>query len=46
MRPANVDQAGILVDGLAQTGDLKAETVIDAIERNAIDPDAANPRLA
>jgi pyruvate dehydrogenase E1 component len=33
-----------VLDGLAQTGDLKAEIVAEAIERYEIDADAPNPR--
>ena len=43
-----IDAAHITVavlDGLAQTGDLKAEQVSEAIERFELDPDAPNPRL-
>ncbi len=54
IRPAlrrhfEVDSAHVAVavlDGLAQTGDLKAETVTEAIERYDIDADAPDPRLA
>jgi pyruvate dehydrogenase E1 component len=54
IRPAlrrhfEVDSAHVTVavlDGLAQTGDLKAETVTEAIERYDIDADAPDPRLA
>jgi pyruvate dehydrogenase E1 component len=53
IRPAlrrhfEVDAAHIVVaalDGLAQTGDVKAETVAEAIARYEIDPDAPSPRL-
>ena len=34
-----------VLDGLAQTGDVKAETVAEAIERYEIDADAPDPRL-
>ena len=34
-----------VLDGLAQTGDLKGDAVKDAIERYEIDADAADPRL-
>ena len=37
--------SGVL-DGLAQTGDVKAETVAEAIERYEIDADAPDPRTA
>jgi pyruvate dehydrogenase E1 component len=43
-----IDAAHITVavlDGLAQTGDVKAEQVSEAIERFELDPDAPNPRL-
>jgi pyruvate dehydrogenase E1 component len=53
VRPAlrrhfEVDAAHIAVavlDGLAQTGDVKGETVAEAIERYGIAPDAPDPRL-
>ena len=48
-RHFEVDAAHVVVgvlDGLAQTGDLKAETVTEAIERYEIDGDAPNPRTA
>jgi pyruvate dehydrogenase E1 component len=53
IRPAlrrhfEVDAAHIVVavlDGLAQTGDVKAETVAEAIARYEIEPDAPSPRL-
>ena len=48
-RHFEVDAAHIVVavlDGLAQTGDVKAEAVADAIDRYEIDPDAVDPRLA
>jgi pyruvate dehydrogenase E1 component len=43
-----IDAAHITVavlEGLAQTGDVKAEQVSEAIERFELDPDAPNPRL-
>ncbi|HEY5172941.1 MAG TPA: pyruvate dehydrogenase (acetyl-transferring), homodimeric type [Acidimicrobiia bacterium] len=46
-RHFEVDAAHVVVavlDGLAQTGDLKAETVAEAIERYEIDGDAPDPR--
>jgi len=54
VRPAlrrhfEVDAAHVVVgvlDGLAQTGDVKAETVADAIGRFEIDGDAPDPRTA
>jgi pyruvate dehydrogenase E1 component len=54
IRPAlrrhfEVDAANIAVavlDGLAQVGDVKAETVAEAIRRYDLDPDRADPRLA
>jgi pyruvate dehydrogenase E1 component len=54
IRPAlrrhfEVDAAHVVVgvlDGLARTGDIKAETVAEAIERYGIDANAADPRLA
>jgi pyruvate dehydrogenase E1 component len=48
-RHFEVDAAHVVVgvlDGLAQTGDLKAETVTEAIERYEIDADAPDPRTA
>jgi len=48
-RHFEVDAAHVVLgvlDGLAQTGDLKAETVAEAIERYEIDADAPNPRTA
>jgi pyruvate dehydrogenase E1 component len=52
VRPAlrrhfEVDAAHVVVgvlDGLAQIGDVKAETVSDAIARFEIDSDAPDPR--
>jgi len=35
-----------VLDGLAQTGDVKAETVAEAIDRYGIEPEAVDPRLA
>jgi pyruvate dehydrogenase E1 component len=46
-RHFEVDAAHVVVavlDGLAQTGDVKAETVAEAIERYEIDGDARDPR--
>ncbi|MCU1464402.1 MAG: pyruvate dehydrogenase component, homodimeric type [Actinomycetia bacterium] len=48
-RHFEVDAAHVVVgvlDGLAQTGDMKAETVAEAIERYEIDADAPDPRTA
>jgi pyruvate dehydrogenase E1 component len=48
-RHFEVDAAHVVVgvlDGLAQTGDMKAETVAEAIERYKIDADAPDPRTA
>jgi pyruvate dehydrogenase E1 component len=48
-RHFEVDAAHVVVgvlDGLAQTGDLKAEIVAEAIERYEIDADAPDPRTA
>jgi pyruvate dehydrogenase E1 component len=48
-RHFEVDAAHIVVgvlDGLAQMGELKAETVAEAIERYAIDAEAPDPRTA
>ena len=48
-RHFEVDAAHVVVgvlDGLAQTGDVKAETVAEAIERYEIDADAPDPRTA
>ncbi|MDQ1509137.1 MAG: pyruvate dehydrogenase component, partial [Actinomycetota bacterium] len=48
-RHFEVDAAHVVVgalDGLAQIGDLKAETVTEAIERYEIDADAPDPRTA
>jgi pyruvate dehydrogenase E1 component len=47
-RKFEVDAAHITIgvlDGLAQSGDVKAETVDDALERFEIDADAPDPRL-
>jgi pyruvate dehydrogenase E1 component len=44
-----VDAAHVVVgvlDGLAQTGDVKAETVAEAIERYEINAEAPDPRTA
>jgi pyruvate dehydrogenase E1 component len=54
VRPAlrahfEIDAPAIVVgvlDGLAQTGDVKGETVADALRRYEIDPEKPNPRLA
>jgi pyruvate dehydrogenase E1 component len=46
-RHFEVDAAHVVVgvlDGLAQSGDVKAETVAEAIERYGIDADAPDPR--
>ena len=46
-RHFEVDAESIVVavlDGLAQIGDVKAETVAEAIGRYGLDPDAADPR--
>jgi pyruvate dehydrogenase E1 component len=48
-RHFEVDAAHIAVsvlDGLAQTGDVKGEEVADAITRYGIDPDSPDPRIA
>jgi pyruvate dehydrogenase E1 component len=48
-RHFEVDAAHVVVgvlDGLAQSGDMKAETVAEAIERYGIDADAPDPRCA
>jgi pyruvate dehydrogenase E1 component len=48
-RHFEVDAAHVVVgvlDGLAQTGDVKAETVAEALERYEIDVDAPDPRTA
>ncbi len=48
-RHFEVDAAHVVVavlDGLAQMGEVKAETVAEAIERFAIDADAPDPRTA
>src|SRR4029079_11326825 len=48
-RHFEVDAAHVVVgvlDGLAQTGDLKAEIVAEAIERYEINADAPDPRMA
>ena len=46
-RHFEVDAASIVVaalDGLAQTGDVKGETIAEAITRYGLDPDAPDPR--
>jgi pyruvate dehydrogenase E1 component len=48
-RHFEIDAAHMVVavlDGLAQTGDVKGEAVADAIRRYEIDPDAIDPRHA
>ena len=48
-RHFEIDAAHVVVavlDGLAQTGDVKAETVAEAIRRYEIDPDGPDPRTA
>jgi len=48
-RHFEVDAAHVVVgvlDGLAQTGDIKSEVVAEAIERYEINADAPDPRLA
>jgi len=48
-RHFEVDAAHVVLgvlDGLAQTGDVKAETVAEAIERFEIDADAPDPRTS
>jgi pyruvate dehydrogenase E1 component len=48
-RHFEVDAAHVVVgvlDGLAQMGEVKAETVAEAIERFAIDAEAPDPRTA
>jgi pyruvate dehydrogenase E1 component len=47
-RHFEVDAAHIVVgvlDALAQQGDVKGETVDEAIRRYELDPDATDPRL-
>ena len=48
-RHFEIDPASIAIaiaDGLAQTGDVKAEEVAEMIEKYAIDAEAVDPRLA